>query len=321
MTTTARDLLATARRGNGPLAAAGLLMLALLPLCLAGLALDARTLGGMPVWMKPAKFAVSGGLYLLTLAWMLAHVSVWPRAVGRLSAVVAVLLPLEIAIILLQAARGTASHFNRTTPLDGVLFGVMGVGILVVWLASVGLCAALFRQRFTDRVRGWSLRLGLAISLAGMALGGLMLAPTSAQMERARATGEMPVVGAHTVGAPDGGPGLPVTGWSRTHGDQRAAHFLAMHAMQVLPLLGAWVARRRGRVAAIAVGGASYAALIALVLWEALQGRPVMAPGEGTPALLAGWAALTALGLAVSLSIPTRLGRATTMASARKVAP
>lgn len=326
MTTTARELLVTAGRGNRPLATAGLVMLAVLPLCLAGLALDDRVVGGMPVWMKPAKFALSGALYLLTLAWMLARVSVWPRVVGFLASIVAVVLPLEIGIILVQAARGTTSHFNRTTPLDGMLFALMGLGITVVWLASLGLCAALFRQPFADRVRGWSLRLGLAISLAGMALGGLMLSPTAAQMERVRATGEMPVVGAHTVGAPDGGPGLPVTGWSRTHGDQRVAHFLAMHAMQVLPLLGAWVARRgrrgeRGRVAAVAVGGASYAALVALVLGEALQGRSVVAPGETTLMLLAGWATLTAVGLAVSLGIPSRVRGVTVAASARKVAP
>ena len=88
----------------------------------------------------------------------------------------------------------------------------------------------------------------------------------------------MTVAGAHTVGAPDGGPGLPGTGWSLAHGDLRVPHFLGLHAMQVLPVVALLLTRRRGsdaravRLTFVAAG--SYFALFALLLVQALSGSP-----------------------------------------------
>ena len=92
---------------------------------------------------------------------------------------------------------------------------------------------------------GWALRLGMTITIVGAMTGGLMTRPTSAQLEAARAGNRMTVAGAHTVGAPDGGPGLPGTGWSLEHGDIRVAHFLGLHALQLLPLLAFAFAQAR----------------------------------------------------------------------------
>ena len=122
-----------------------------------------------------------------------------------------------------------------------------------------------------------------------------MTRPTSAQLDAAR-TARMTVAGAHTVGAPDGGPGLPGTGWSREHGDLRVPHFLGLHGMQLVPLM-AWLLggmqSRRRRQRLVIAGAASYGALFAILLAQALRGQSVTAPDTLTLALLAGWAAVT----------------------------
>lgn len=281
-------------RSDAPLTATGLGMVLALALALVGLWLDPRSIAGAPVWLKPAKFAVSLAIYSLTLAGIFAWLPDWRRmrwVVGRTTAAVFVL---EFAIISLQAARGTTSHFNTATLFDGVLFTVMGAAIVLQTLASVGAAVALWRQRFDDHAMGWALRLGLSITIVAAFSGGLMTQPTTAQLDEARATGRMATSGAHTVGAPDGGPGLPGTGWSTTHGDLRVAHFAGLHAMQVLPIAALVVARRRRwslatRTRMVLAGSASYASAFLLLLWQALRGQPLTAPDATMAAALGVW--------------------------------
>ncbi len=184
---------------------------------------------------------------------------------------------IEIALIDMQAARGTSSHFNFATHFDGAVFAVMGVSIACIWLSMLLLTVVLFRQPFAGSAWGWSLRLGMVLALIGTGSGGLMTVPNSQQLAEAHATGRLPIAGAHTVGAPDGGRGLPVTGWSADHGDLRIAHFLGMHGLQVLPLLAWWIARRRALASErtqrnlIFAAAASYLALFGL---HSLAGLP-----------------------------------------------
>jgi hypothetical protein len=265
-----------------PLAGSGLFLLALLVPMAFGLLLDPREIGGAPAWLKPAKFALSLGVYSLTVAWVFTFLPDWPRSrriVGRMTAVVALV---EVAIIALQAARGTTSHFNVGTPVDATLFSIMGLAIFAQTAASVAVAVALWRQRFADRAFGWALRLGMTLTIVGALTGGLMTRPTEAQLAEANASGRITLAGAHTVGAPDGGPGLPITGWSTQHGDLRVAHFVGLHALQVLPILTLVTFRGRGErarlrltLAAVAV----YVLVFVTLLAQALRGVPLVALG------------------------------------------
>ena len=209
------------------LTATSILMFATFLGSVAGIFLEPRIITGMPAWLKPAKFGISTTIYALTIAWLYRYIRVWRGLLRRAAWTISVVLILEIAIIDGQAARGVISHFNNATTLDRVLFAVMGVAIGILWLASVGVLAALFKQRFENPTWGWALRLGMLITVLGSASGGLMVAPKHDQLQAMREGERVPAIGGHTVGAPDGGPGLPGVGWSTEHGDLRVPHFWA----------------------------------------------------------------------------------------------
>jgi hypothetical protein len=143
----------------------------------------------------------------------------------------------------------------------------------------------------------------MVLAVVGTGSGGLMTIPTPQQLAEAHATGRLPIGGAHTVGAPDGGRGLPVTGWSADHGDLRVAHFLGMHGLQVLPLLAWWIARRRASLAPgtqrnlIFALAASYLAFFLLLLAQAFRGQSIAHPDKLTLEGFAVW--LFATGVAV----------------------
>ncbi|OKJ03434.1 hypothetical protein [Streptomyces sp. CB00271] len=270
-----------------------------------GLVVDDRVLVGAPIWAKPFKFAVSFAAYCLTLAWMLTHLTRGVRT-GRWAGHVVVLTSLgEMVLITVQVVRGRRSHFNSATPLDAALWDAMGQTVVVLWAATLVIAVLLLRTRIADRATALAIRGGVLIALAGAALGFLMTLPSESQ----RAAGDLDtadIVGAHSVGVPDGGPAMPLTGWSTTGGDLRAPHFVGMHALQLLPLLlialvllAPRFARLRDagarlRLVRVAVGG--YAALVALITWQALRGQPLIHPDGATLAAAGALLAAVACG-------------------------
>lgn len=274
-------------------------MLVVAVVSMVGVFVDPRIITGAPAWLKPFKFAISTAVYSLTLAWIFTWLADWPRLRRVVGWTTAIVFVLEVALIDVQAWRGTTSHFNASTPLDRALFIVMGTAILVQTFVSVAVAVALWRQRFTDRPLGWALRFGMVLTIAGAMTGPLMTRPTGAQLANARAGRPMTTIGAHSVGGIDGGPGVPVTGWSREHGDVRVPHFIGLHAIQVMALIAVGLRRWRRpegvRVRAVAAAAGSYASLFLLLLWMALRGRSVVTPDALALGSIAAWTVITVI--------------------------
>lgn len=279
--------------GTG-IAAASLLV------ALAGLLVDPRWIQGAPAWLKPAKFGISITLYLVTIQWMVGFVRGHRRLLLAIAWVLVVGLVAEIALIDLQVLRGITSHFNESTPLDTAVYSTMGGFVATVFLATIAAALLVLRARGADPALAAGMRWGLLLTLLGMSEAGLMIANTGWSS-----------TGGHTVGAPDGGPGLPLTDWSTEHGDLRIGHFLGLHALQALPIL-AWLLPAftalpsRTRVRLVRVAAAGYAGLTVLVTWQALRGQPLLRPDLAT--LAAAAALVLAVAAAAGLVLRRHLG-------------
>ncbi|MGH3997828.1 MAG: hypothetical protein ACRDTJ_10245, partial [Pseudonocardiaceae bacterium] len=230
------------------------------------------------------------------LLWLLTFVQGKSRVVRVVSWCTAVALAVEMLLIAWAVVTGTTSHFNVSSAVNASVWGAMAFFIVVTWIAALVTAALLIRQRLPDAAFAWGLRLGVLVAVVGMGIAFFMPFPTPEQLALAQQTGELPVIGAHSVGVPDGGAGLPVTGWSTVVGDPRVPHFVGLHALRVLPLVGYLASRvapgrlaSGHRVALVVVAGLGYAGLVALLTWQALRGQPVTAP-DATTMLVVGTA-------------------------------
>jgi len=274
-----------------------------------GMVVDPRVVLGMPNWAKSTKFGISLFLYGASLLWLLPMATRRPRLAQFVGHATGAILTLEIVLLALQAVRGVPMHFNVATPFDAALWQLMSVSIMLFWLVTlVGVVLLLF-QPMASPVLAWSVRLGMVVTLVGLTQGFLMPTPNATQRAMLDAGQRLDLVGAHTVGAIDGGPGLPLLGWSTKHGDLRIGHFVGIHGVQAIPLLGVLLVRLRApwlraghRLALVALGAAGHLGLVVLVTWQALRDQPLLAPDALTLAalggLVAGAAALAGLVLA-----------------------
>ena len=209
---------------------------------------------GVNAWNKPFKFSMSIMFYSLTMAWYCHYLPSFNITLFNWA--VLILLGFEIGYIAIQAGRGQQSHFNMSSPFYSVLFQLMGLAATLITLYTAYVGFLFFQNNFPDLPSAylWGIRLGIVIFVIFSFEGALMGARMS-----------------HTVGGQDGGIGIPLLKWNKLFGDLRVAHFIGMHALQILPLLAFYLLKN---TKAIFIVSALYGLLAFFTLIQALNGKP-----------------------------------------------
>lgn len=219
--------------------------------------MDGVQLLGISRWIKPMKFYFSVGIMSGTFGWLMYYLHN-QKKVYRISWMMAVLMFLENGLILMQSIRGTTSHFNvRSGGFNAIVFSIMGIVILLFMAVCIIVAVQFFRQKNFTMAPAyvWGIRLGIVFFIIFSFEGGVMVSRLS-----------------HTVGGNDGFAGLPFINWSTQYGDLRIAHFLGIHALQLLPLAGYYIAKTSKQLFVLAV---IYLIADIALLVQALKGIPL----------------------------------------------
>jgi hypothetical protein len=229
---------------------------------------DPRVLeSGVNVWVKPAKFFSSVGIFALTAAWFFGYVRPERRNSPMMRRTVALLIisgTFELLWISWQAANGLESHFNNDTVFYSVMYSLMGLFAVLLVGSTLPLAWEIARRPALHLQRDYVVAVVTGLLLTFL-LGGILGGYMSSQA-------------GHSVGAEGGRTFL--FGWNRSGGDLRVAHFLGIHAEQAIPILAALAAGaglgQRARWVLLMAGAATYVALTLAIFAQAVAGHPLL---------------------------------------------
>jgi hypothetical protein len=243
---------------NKPLYYFGLICLVGAILCAAMIFASDTVVLGINAWYKPMKFFLSTAIFSCTIGWLLFYLNE-PSKATYFNWAAIITLGFELLYITLRAAQGQLSHFNISSAFNGMMFSMMGIAITII-TAWTGYITFLFWKRSFPQLPVtyvWGIRLGLVLFVVFAFAGGMMAARLS-----------------HTVGSVmEITKGLPVLNWSRESGDLRVAHFFGMHALQILPLTGFYIARTKQQIILLSL---IYAVAVTALLFQALNALPLL---------------------------------------------
>jgi hypothetical protein len=212
---------------------------------------DDRLIRDVGVWLKPMKFMAATSIFALTTVWVLqiAHSNIDQTEV--FTYIIALLVStslFEVVYISYQASHGEASHYNVGDPFHAFMFSVMGIAAVGLTASQAWLAWEIWKeQRGAGMpVETLGVIIGLSLTFILSTISGFMLGGNQ----------------------PPAGQGMPIVGW-HYYKDIRPAHFLGVHAQQLIPLWGLIAAKFMGAFAhsGLIAGSIAYVVLWGISTW------------------------------------------------------
>lgn len=220
---------------------------------------ETRQLNSINLWVKPLKFLISVVPYMLTLPGLLSLLGWTDKKKHLIANLISLAMLVENVCIVSQAAKGQLSHYNVSSAYNGILFGIMGVFILLNTICTIQLFIAMLTTNHPAKQHlVIAFRYALFLFLLAFIGGGFMIGHNQ-----------------HSIGAADSAAGMFFTNWNRSGGDLRIMHFFGLHSLQILPLL-AWYTGRHKRLFAVHLPAILLITFTTFVFIEALQGKPFL---------------------------------------------
>lgn len=223
---------------------------------------DSVYLLGINRWIKPLKFTLSVVFYLGTMAWIWPDLYKQSRYSDLMAYALAFTMILEIVLITMQSARGVRSHFNNASAFDSIVYSLMAIGAFgnATLMTIVFFNVFLGENLSSDKVFHEAILWGLGIFVLGATVG-IYIAAVNMQP---------------TVGASPGTKGLPFLNWALEAGDFRPAHFIGLHALQIIPL-GLVLSRQIGLEGTITVRllGTLILMAVSMAFFQAMAGYSI----------------------------------------------
>jgi hypothetical protein len=207
-------------------------------------------------WYKPFKFAFSTFLFAWAMAWYCYYLPNFNIKIFNWTVIL--LLGFEIFYIAFQASKGQLSHFNLSSSVYSTLYSLMAIAATLVTIYTAYIGYLFFTNSFSNlpNYYVWAIRLSMLIfvifSFEGFAMGARLN---------------------HSVGAVNDNSNWFIVGWSKTVGDLRVAHFIGMHALQVLPILSFYLLKNTKLTFGFSF---IYGMLALFTLIQAVQGKPLL---------------------------------------------
>jgi hypothetical protein len=169
-------------------------------------------------WRKPILFGITGGLTTISVAWVVGSLS-QRKSLYIMGWIFAVSMFVEVSLITMQKWRGVASHFNAATAFDRTVFNLMGTLIMIVAIIILIVTVRSFKVLNAIPEMKLAIRAGLLFLNLTNVLGIILIAYGNYIMRVS--------------------PGHAPNIFGQA-GMMKVPHGLAIHAIQVLPIL-AWL--------------------------------------------------------------------------------